>query len=590
MDIIRLTEESFRRLAAGDNRPAVISELADGQRNRRKVLLRALLDAADADPATAGPLPSVEQTWAALEGIEAADPGALDAVLQHPQVGSWLAYTLRRHRGGALGQAPLHIDFGQLNTVALAAAALAGVPHRTAVPLRGGRVLVPRFGMATFEGCQAWDTAEAWTEDGRIRLRHGGTVVDVPAEGDAPGWMALRSLTVREDGLSLTVFVDDIDPWRDLADPVGPVRLREDEFGTWAKLLHDAWTLLVRHHRPVAEGLAAGFTSLAPLPAVTGWDTRSASTGDAFGAIMCSLPPDAVTFAVSLAHEFRHIALGGLMHLVALTDGPGEPCLYAPWRDDPRPAGGLLQGIYAFHGIAGFWRDQRRVPGNPSPRLDDFEYAYSRGQTREAIAIALADGRLTERGRHFVRLMAAAMQDWDADPLDPEAAKLARLVADGHRAGWRIRHRHPDPGTVTALAAAWREQRTPPAERGCATVSPDPEMRHWSGARLGLARRRLVAPEQYAQAGRAGWGAALGSADLDLFAGDAAAGAAGFAADLAADPRNEDAWTGLGLALRQAGASPAGDVLVENPDLVMALHRELGGTADPVALAGWLAG
>ncbi|GIE35980.1 HEXXH motif domain-containing protein [Actinoplanes italicus] len=589
MDIIRLSDDAFRRLAAGDNRPAVIGELADGQRSRRMVLLRALLDAAG-DPATAGPLPSVAETWVALEKIQAAAPAALDAVLLHPQVGSWLAYTLRRHRGGASGRAPRHIDFGQLNTVALAAAALTGVPHRTVVPLRGGRVLVPRFGMATFEGCQAWDTAEAWTEDGRLRLRHGTATVDVPAEGDAPGWMALRSLTVGEDDLSLTVFVDDIDPWRDLADPVDPVRLTEDEFGTWAKLLQDAWTILVRHHRPVAEGLAAGFTSLAPLPAVTGWDTRSASTGDAFGAIMCSLPPDPVTLAVSLAHEFRHIALGGLMHLVALTEGPGEPCLYAPWRDDPRPAGGLLQGIYAFHGIAGFWRDQRRVPGNPHPRLDDFEYAYSRAQTREAIAIALADGNLTERGRHFVRLMAAAMDDWDADSLDPEAAELARLVADGHRAGWRIRHRHPDPGTVKALAAAWREQRTPPAERAPATVRPDPEMRHWSGARLGLARRRLLAPEQYAQAGRASWGVALSDADLDLFAGDAAAAAARFAAGLAADPRSEDAWTGLGLALQHAGASPAGDMLLGHPDLVMALHRELGGAADPAALAGWLAG
>jgi HEXXH motif-containing protein len=591
METMLLSKNAFRGLATGDIRPATIDELADGQRYRRMVMLRALLDAAAGDPATAGPLPSVARAWDALERIQATAPTALDSVLQHPQVGSWLAYTLRRHRGGASGEAPSHIDFGQLNTVALAAATSAGTLHRTAVPLRDGRVMVPRFGMATFQGCLPWDTAVAWTEAGRLRLRHGSTTVEVPADGDGPGWMALRSVTVVEEDLSLTVFLDDLDPWRDLADPVGPVRLTNDEFGTWATLLRDAWTVLVRHHRPVAEGLAACFTSLAPLPAVTDWDTRSASTGDAFGAIMCSRPPGPVTLAVSLAHEFRHIALGALMHLVPLTEGPGEPCLYAPWRDDPRPAAGLLQGIYAFHGIADFWRHQRRVPGNPDPRLDDFEYAYSRAQTREAVTIALADGNLTEQGRNFVNLMAASMEEWNSDRLDPEAEELARLVADSHRAGWLIRHRHPDTGFIAALAAAWREQRVPPSpERSPATVRPDPEMRHWSGARLGLARRRLVAPEQYTQAGRTSWGTSLSDADLKLFAGDATAAAGRFAADLAADPQAEDAWTGLGLALRQAGGSPTADVLLDHPDVVMALHRELGRTADPAALAAWLAG
>jgi hypothetical protein len=35
---------------------------------------------------------------------------------------------------------------------------------------------------------------------------------------------------------------------------------------------------------------------------------------------------------------------------------------YAPWRADPRLASGLLQGTYAFLGVSGFWRCQRKPP------------------------------------------------------------------------------------------------------------------------------------------------------------------------------------------------------------------------------------
>jgi HEXXH motif-containing protein len=211
----------------------------------------------------------------------------------HPQVGNWLAYALRRQLAGAQSSAPIHMDFGQFNTLALAAAATARRPFSTVVPLRDGRVMVPRLGMAHFSGCTAWDVAEAGTEAGRIWFRRGGKQIDVPAgDGDADGWWSLRQVTVGEDP-ALTVWLDDLDPMRDLADPVAPARLSVAELARWTALLDEAWTILTRDHAELAAALAVGVTSLVPLPAGDGWDTRSASTGEAFGAIMCSPPPDA---------------------------------------------------------------------------------------------------------------------------------------------------------------------------------------------------------------------------------------------------------------------------------------------------------
>ena len=578
-----LPQSDFHDLASGGGSADVIERLWRAEHSRRLVMLRAFLDAAAANPGLpASPVTPIAEAWAALERAERQDRHAVAALLMHPQVGAWLSYALRRHRGGAKSSAPGYQEFGQLHAVAIAAAAATGQSYGAVVPLRAGRVMVPQFGMAYFEDCPEWAVAEVSTENGRIRVRRGDQVVDVPAgAGDRPGWWALRRLTVGDDGPRLTVWLDDLDPMRDLADPVPPRRIAPAEFQRWADLLRDAWRVLVEDHRPMAEALAAGVTSLVPLPAGDGWDTRSASTGDAFGAIMCSPPPDAVTLAVSLAHEFMHIKLGGLMHLFTMTDGPGEPCLYAPWRDDPRPAGGLLQGIYAFFAISDFWRGQLRKSGDV---LAGFEYAYARMQTGEALAIALRQGNLTELGRSFAETLGTELDGW-TDQVDEQAAGLARLVADGHRAGWRVRHCRPLRQDVIDLAQALDDDAPIRLVITDSQVLPDPEMRHWSAGRLGLARRRLLAPERHGQARDEDWGAALTDADLALFAGEPAKAAAGFAEEIEHDPESADAWTGLGLALSANAPARARAALLRRPELVLAVHRETRTAHSPLKVA-----
>jgi HEXXH motif-containing protein len=580
---IILPEDAFRELASGGGSPEVIRRLWHAEHSRRLVMLRAFLDATLEEPALgAGQVTPITEAWAALERSEKQNAGAVAAILMHPQVGAWLSYALRRHRGGARSTAPGYHDFAQIHAVAIAAAAATGQAYSATVPLRSGRAWIPQVGMALFEGCPDWDLAEAGTEDGRIWFRRGRQMIDVPpGAAERPGWWPLRRLSVGDD-VRLTVWLDDLDPMRDLADPVPPARLSVAEFQRWSDLLRDAWAILVAHHRPTAEALAAGVTSLVPLPVGDGWGTRSASTGDAFGAIMCSPPPDPVTLSVSLAHEFTHIKLGGLMHLHAMTEGPGNPSLYAPWRDDPRPAGGLLQGIYAFFAISDFWRSE---PSRSTDILTDFEYAYARAQTSEALEIALRDGNLTERGRMFAERLGEQMREWP-DDVGERAEAMARLVADAHRAGWRIRHCRPSADDVAALTVALDDGRPAAAAAGPPQVQPDPEMRHWSAARLGLARRRLLVPDRHHEAREQNWGAALSDADVMLFADQPEKAAAGFLDEIGENPESADAWTGLGLALgAETPGSRAGRALLSRPDLVLAVYRETRTTHSPLAVA-----
>jgi HEXXH motif-containing protein len=580
---IALPEDAFRELASGGGSPDVIRLLWDGEHSRRLIMLLAFLERSRAEPAlSAGRVTPVAEAWAALERAEKQDAGVVATLLMHPQVGSWLSYTLRRTLGGARSAAPGYHDFAQIHALALAASAATAQAYTATVPLWSGRAYIPQVGMAHFEGCPEWDLADAGTEDGRIWLRWGDQVIDVPpAAREQPDWWPLRRLSVGED-VRLTVWLDDLDPMRDLADPVPPARLSAAEFRRWSDLLRDAWAILVDHHRPTAKALAAGVTSLVPLPAGDGWSTRSASTGDAFGAIMCSPPPDAVTLSVSLAHEFTHIKLGGLMHMHTMTEGPGDPNLYAPWRDDPRPASGLLQGIYAFFAIADFWRTE---PSRFTDVVTDFEYAYARAQTSEALEIALRDGNLTERGRMFAERLGEVMRDWP-DDVDERAQVMVRLVADGHRAGWRIRHCLPSTDDVAALARSLDDDWPADATVHPSQVRPDPEMRHWSAARLGLARRHLRVPDRDAEARDQDWGAALTDADVMLFAGQPEKAAAVFLDEIAENPASADAWTGLGLALcAENPGSRAGRVLLSRPEVVMAVHRETRTSHSPIAVA-----
>jgi HEXXH motif-containing protein len=582
-----LSEAAFDELAIGAGSPAVIAKLREGQWSRRLIMLRAFYEAATADPGSFDPLDQVDAAWQALERAHETAPDPVAAIIMHPQVGSWLAYALRRFRGGADSPAPLYVDFGQFNALALAAAAAAGQTYSTSVPLRDGRLMLPCLGMVEFAGCSPWEIADAETKDGRIWFQHGGRQIEVPEtpDADTDGWLPLRRLEVEAGGVRLSLVLDDLDPMRDLADPIPPARLSAAGVARWAELLQGAWSILVTDHRPVAEALAAGVTSLVPLPAGDGWDTRSASTGDAFGAIMCSPPPDAATLAVSLWHEFMHIKLGGLMHLIPLTDGPGEPVRYAPWRDDPRPLAGLLQGVYAFSGIAAFWRRQRLASGSP---IDDFEYAYARTQTIEGLDNARKTDGLTEYGGRFIDRLAAELDGWRDDVIGDEAERLAALVADSHRAGWRIRHCRPASGDVDALVAAWVRQSSAPVHIGASTVIPDPRMQHWSQGRLGLARRRIVAPDRYAEAPAEDWGGSLSDADLALFASDPDGAAKALADQIVADPAPADSWTGLGLALAAGGGHPAGSALLERPEVVAAVYRALPPGAAPIDVAAWV--
>ncbi|WP_422770325.1 HEXXH motif domain-containing protein [Plantactinospora sp. WMMC1484] len=583
----RLSRRHLDALCAGGGGPDLVRQLWQTQRSRRLLLLHAVVEAARAEPRLLGPLPTADTALEALVRAEQAAPAEFTELLLQPQIGNWAAYALRRRRGGAHTHAPIWIDFGALHSVALVAAARAGLHWRTRLPVRTGRVMLPSLGMAVLSERTGWGQVVAECADGTIRIgaRGEGPTVPVAAIEEAiPGWWNLRQLTIGSDP-GLRIVLDDIDPYRELADPVAPDRLDATAVARWSDLLAGAWRILCTQHGEDAEAIAAGLVSVVPLPGDDNAETRSASTGEAFGLVLVSTPPDELALAVSLVHEFQHIKLGGLMHLLALSHEPDDQTCYAPWRDDPRPLSGLLQGVYAFVGITRFWRARRLNCFGTERQIADLEYAYARAQVREALVGARQCGGLTPWGERLLLGLINRIEPWLGEPLPARAVRAAELVAADHRTGWRIRHLHPSRDDVRRLARAWSDDRGIRLDSYRPDLIPHQQAR-WSQGLLALARR-YVAGDSLALGPRLR-ASGLSEADVVLLQGDDARARDGYRTRIAADADDLRAWAGLGLT--DLGVDP-GSVLLRHPELVRAVYLEAveaGAAPDPIDLTAWL--
>lgn len=490
----RLSWLDFDELARGDIRADAVQRLRTIERSRRLLLLRALVDLVSKTPDLTGPFSAPEDAWELLARAEAKSPAAFNLVLAHPYTGSWVGYTTRLVRSQITGVCPLWVHVGHLHSLAAAAAIRAGLNFEIRIPLWDGHAILPTLGLVRLAAATRFDVAVVRGVSGQFEVRNDVDRVLLPSQMsvDGPGWWSIRRATTHVRGHGLVLGLDDLDPYRGLYEPVPPQRLDAAEVDRWRRLLDEAWHLVVTHVPTLAPAMAAGLDSLVPRPNVP-LRNPSASTGEAFGSAVVGRPADAASLAATLIHEFQHIVLGGVLHVTRLyADDPRER-FYAPWRDDPRPLSGALQGVYAHFGVALFWRAVAGAPGSKLVRRAAFEFAYWRRQAWRTLGELRDDACLTPDGRRFVGGIAEHLGPWQDESLPVDTVAVADTVAADHYAGWRIRHLRPHPHVVTELERAWHAGRPrPPAVQPVPDQPPTPVPDgSWSGARADLVRLAL---------------------------------------------------------------------------------------------------
>ncbi len=572
----KVDPEHFRALAAGGGDGSVVAPLRKTERSWRLTALLALLDSSATIEDIAGPLPAIETAWELLSQAYAGDPAAVEEVLAQPQVGLWAAYTVRRivHHSGA---EPLWPEVGYLHCLAVASAVRAGLSGELTVPVVHRTVSLPTVGTAEFP---AEVTHVRATFDGKTLTLSDGAVT-VQAQPDDPRWHEPVRFEASAGGQDLRVTVLDRDAYRNLRNPVPPRPLGPDDVERWRGLLAGAWRLLVSEQPERAAGIAACLRTLTPEPRRTAYRPRSASGAEAFGGVLLSEPDDVTQLAVTLIHEGQHQKLGALLHMLTLVRSGPDVRYYAPWRDDPRPLDGLLQGVYAFAGITDFWRVRRlrALPGEVP--LAQFEFALWRHQVSGAVQVLAGSGRLTDLGRRFVGGLTETMASWPDEPVPAEIRQVAEDMALDHHAQWRASCMPVDEQVTSALTTAFRRGDPVPAaaiEESAQTVVALPAV-GWLDGRAVLVRHRLAGQTDLAAVRVEG----STPSDRELVSGRSTPARLGYLRDLERDPRDVPALIGLGLALDRT--DPAARALLGRPELLLAMA---GDRIDPLAAARWL--
>ncbi|GLI00171.1 HEXXH motif domain-containing protein [Phytohabitans aurantiacus] len=586
----------FDAFAHGDGDGSGAELLSRTELSWRKLGLAALLRALATVPDPVGPLDPVDAAWRLLARVERYAPDVVARLLLHPPAGIWVSHTLRRARGSAGGDGPLWLDVGYLHALAAVAAIRAGVDFDIRIPVRAGAAVLPGLGYATVAPDSEY--AEVRGDGNTVVVAAQASRVTVPRSGEASeGWQSPHELTAAAGESRLTIVLDDADPYRDMRQPKPPQPLRGSDVARWRRVLDDAWRLVAETQPERAVGLARVLTSITPLPAAERLRPLSASCDEAFGGIVASEPDDALQLAATLIHEYQHVKLGALLHLVRLHQGDRSRHLYAAWRDDPRPLGGVLQGCYAFVGITSFWRARRARAGPDVDRwLADFEFALWRRQLIRVLDQVSREPSLTELGRSFTGHLVRAVGSWRDDPVPAAVQSQTDAAADDHYGQWRAYHVRPSPDRVVALAEAWVSGAPAGDVDGCReeTIHFDPSVRSLD-ARAVLMRLRVLDPGLFdalcKDPGDAGtFVAGAVAADVAYVRGDLPAARQGYVRLLAIDPGDPHAWLGLGLTMSASGDS-VGGAIIRAPEVVRSLALAIarsGQSTDPVDLTEWL--
>ncbi|MGH3403031.1 MAG: HEXXH motif domain-containing protein [Streptosporangiaceae bacterium] len=586
----QLPDEAFTVLASGGSDPAVIQHLREAQRSKRLMLLHAVAaEAAGIDPGNPG-IAAFQAGYELLTKVQQVDPGSLAWLFGLPHIGAWAHDCLEGKNRG------LPPDFGYIAAAAAAAAVRAGIRFELDAPVRDGRILLP--GLGYFHGIDRGSWVRLRSDSERLTI---GTLTEAPCAGlvpddgsgeSIPYWHGTRMARAVAGGREWTVLLETADQHLNRFALPMSAPLTADEVASWLDCIQSAWEVLVQHHDWTADSIAAGVSVLVPLRAPNDAAMDSATTPAAFGAIATSLPPAPVIMAEILVHEFQHTKLCGLEDMMPFM----EPCdarVYAPWRPDPRPAGGVLQGVYAHLGIARFWGAQWRVETDP----DDIVRAQAiferwRSTIEPATATLLRTGCLTPVGTRFVTILRDAGQQLESETASATVRALAGDVALDHWLTWQLRHAAIDSAAVGDLAAAYQRGEAF-SGRALPEVRIEEETRKVeSASHSRLLRMRFLEPRRYRELRDAGM-PGISEADRFLAGGQASMAVQAYCDEIsdAAEPL-PCAWVGLALAINLLAPAPPLSAFATRLPLMFDVHACLlaqGIRTDPLELAAWLA-
>lgn len=317
----------------------------------------------------------------AAELIAALSPAARRDVLTQPYLMHWL---VRQARRAAEGDTPgLEAAMGDVGRFVALPAARDGVWPESPMTLRArsGQLRFPGFRRHVLlpAGTPDGPVAVSLGDDGELRFAASGCDIHVPLAEllDAIPPSGGSPVAQRQQLPGLPVEVDATDPFigdlftsmnakppllnyppRDLT----PLPYLDD---VSLEALAEAWRL-IEAAWPAAGRELAHYTRL-----IVPFASRSYSTfaeAEFLGAVFMGQSrhrfTDVLYTAEHLLHEHSHLRLHLIMEQEPIFEAAGSGLVESPWRRDPRPVIGIVQGVFVFARVARFLRRAYQLLGD----------------------------------------------------------------------------------------------------------------------------------------------------------------------------------------------------------------------------------
>jgi HEXXH motif-containing protein len=394
----------------------------------------------------------IDSACEVLRTAQASRPGVVARLLTLPNFGLWAVESLTRLRtrtqqpGRQLDVTVLKADVGHLATFAAVAALRTQQHCQLKLPIRDGVIHLPTLGRVTVPAGSSPNWADFVSDSRGATIASGSWKLHLPAAGSPSSrgamidWTSAHNVAAKSHGLAIRLSLEDSDPFLSQLVPA-PYAISPELVKEWQQRLTGAWELLTHYHRNIALGLSRALTVIVPSAELERGQPVTATSGWAWGAVLLSLPSDKISFAEALTHEFHHLVLAAVEDITTLINSAAHDDLcYAPWRDDPRPRSALLQGSYAFFGVAGFWLRQSRAGSSADKQRAEIEFARRSQNVSDALAELRNWAGLTAAGHLFISKMADQLAKMLAEPVHPSARATARQVNSEHRARWLRTH------------------------------------------------------------------------------------------------------------------------------------------------------
>lgn len=591
---LSLSQDQVDDLALGYGDASAITVLRQGQYGRTLQSLASILEIADAELI----IPVIQL----LDRSQEINPSSFSDVLSHPHVSVW-AWTCLNELMGVYGADSIDKHVAHLSSIAAVVGYRCGVDFEIKVPITEGVVNFPGLGRAVLGSEALNDQALVVAIPGSLQVVYRDQVVTVQEDEQKQepfdSWESIRRVSVEHDGLTLTVEIDDIDPYRGYYQyayqlPVDE-RLDEVSFKSWVSNITSAWEFLVDNHKKYAEGMAAGLQVMVPMAERT--NHRHDRPVHGFGAIaLTNISPMWIAYA--MLEEFQRAKVAALNYLFPMHKAIHEESVYfAPWTTAPRSFRQMLESFYALPVVTEYWKQQSEVTTDPERARKAQQLFILWCSRHDYLRRKLQDcGELTTFGIEFISYTQPDSHLRSLQNISTEAIQLARFTEIDNRICWRLQNLRPDSSFLQRTTEAWIASMSCPnislklhAYEGEFVTSWRP--RRW------LTVRKLSHPtdmEKFINSSeylnQLNNDACL--EDVLLVEGRFDEAKTMFLDRIRRQPNDLDAWAGLVMSHKEASVSSL--LLTRFPEVVAALYQEIRRKIDitnmcPISLAQWLA-